>query len=105
MCLTLPSPTHQNDEDREDLATPGPGEGRVRRLRATPRTERLNINIHETTAQALQDMSRAKGITVTETVRRAVALLKLLEDQTARGIEIQLVDPAEPNKVRVLQPL
>jgi hypothetical protein len=50
-------------------------------------------------------MSQAKGITVTETVRRAIALLKLLEDEHARGVEVQLVDPAQPHKVRVLQPL
>lgn len=66
-------------------------------------TKRLNIDIHITTAHALRELSEANGVTQTEIVRRAIAILKLLEEESARGMEIQLVDPADTSKIRVLK--
>lgn len=70
--------------------------------RSQESTRRLNINIHQTTAEALRTLSEARGITTTEAVRRAVALLHRLTDEQAHGVEVQLVDPRNPNRVRVI---
>jgi predicted DNA-binding helix-hairpin-helix protein len=53
-------------------------------------TERLSVNVSTTTAQALREMATAKSTTVTEVIRRAVAVLKLLEDEQGGGTEIRL---------------
>jgi hypothetical protein len=94
------TPSTQSDLPK---ASPSPRPRRLRSASTTAGTERLNINIHVTTARALHEMSEAKGITQTETVRRAIALLKLLDEEHNRGVELHLVDPADTSKVRVLQ--
>lgn len=54
-------------------------------------TERLSINVSPATAQTLRELAAAKSTTVTEVIRRAVAVLKLLEDEQNEGTELQLV--------------
>lgn len=56
-------------------------------------TERLSINVSHMTAQALRDLSQAKSTTITEVIRRAVAVLKVLEDAQNDGAELHLVRP------------
>ncbi|MFC9636632.1 ribbon-helix-helix domain-containing protein [Streptomyces mirabilis] len=61
---------------------------------ATPTTtqsvNRLSININEDTAAKLRWQKEHKGISITETIRRAVALLDLVERETAEGSEVLL---------------
>lgn len=51
--------------------------------RRMPDFVRLSVNVNKGTAAALQDIAAKRGESVTETVRRATAVLKLLEDETA----------------------
>ncbi|GAA5707650.1 hypothetical protein AQJ43_36760 [Streptomyces avermitilis] len=60
---------------------------------ATPATgavTRLSVNINEDTAAKLRWQKEHKGISITETIRRAVALLDLVERETAEGSEVLL---------------
>jgi hypothetical protein len=52
---------------------------------------RLNVNLNEETACALKAISRKRGVTVTETIRRAVAVLKFFEDETRAGRHVEVV--------------
>ncbi|NGO71190.1 CopG family transcriptional regulator [Streptomyces sp. SB3404] len=54
-------------------------------------TTRLSVNIGEATAQVLQK-HKARGISITETVRRACAVYDLIESEAAKGSKIQIVD-------------
>lgn len=54
---------------------------------------RLSINVNKETIAALQDIAAKRGQSVTETVRRATAVLKLLEDETAAGSKVILTVP------------
>ncbi|GHG65948.1 CopG family transcriptional regulator [Streptomyces griseocarneus] len=51
---------------------------------------RLSVNINAETAAKLRWYKDHKGISITETVRRAVALLDLVERETANGSEVLL---------------
>ncbi|MDI3330687.1 MAG: CopG family transcriptional regulator [Micrococcus sp.] len=51
--------------------------------------KRLSININDQTADALREISHTKGLTITETVRRAVSVYKFFEDELAAGRKIQ----------------
>ncbi|MFD0140440.1 hypothetical protein ACWDWS_39940 [Streptomyces sp. NPDC003328] len=66
--------------------TPVPATGTTAESSVT----RLSVNINEDTAQKLRWYKEHKGISITETVRRAVALLDLVERETARGNEVLL---------------
>jgi hypothetical protein len=55
-------------------------------------TERLSVNVSTVTAAALREVSAGRHSSVTETVRRAAAVLKMLEDEEREGFEIQLVN-------------
>ncbi|MDF3291552.1 hypothetical protein [Streptomyces silvisoli] len=52
---------------------------------------RLSVNINPETAQKLRWYKEHKGISITETIRRAVALLDLVERETSeKGNEVLL---------------
>ncbi|MGW5124533.1 hypothetical protein ACWEQ7_10850 [Streptomyces sp. NPDC004069] len=67
-------------------STETPGAGTA----AEPTVTRLSVNINEDTAAKLRWYKEHKGISITETVRRAVALLELVERETASGNEVLL---------------
>lgn len=50
----------------------------------------LRVNINSETAAALKDLANHRSTNITETVRRAVAVLKFLEDEQRSGKEILL---------------
>ncbi|GAA2090828.1 hypothetical protein GCM10009801_56070 [Streptomyces albiaxialis] len=52
---------------------------------------RLSVNISEATAEVLQKHKR-RGVSITETVRRACAVYDLIESEAAKGSKIQIVD-------------
>jgi len=52
---------------------------------------RLSVNINDDTAAVLQ-RHKAKGVSITETIRRAIALLDLVEREHDNGSKLQLVD-------------
>lgn len=55
-------------------------------------TTRLSVNINDETAQALKELATRRGTSVTEIVRRAVAVYKFVEDEVGQGKTLQLVD-------------
>ena len=73
-----------------------------RRARQTVPTQRLNVNISTTAMNTLAELATANGISMTEAVRRAIQLLKLVEDATHEGRQVQLVDP-ETKQVQTLR--
>lgn len=46
---------------------------------------RLNINVNDETATALQELAAKRGTTLTEVVRRAVSVYKFVEDEVVDG--------------------
>lgn len=56
-------------------------------------TTRLSVNINDETAAALKDLADRRDTSVTEIVRRAVAVYKFVEDEVGqKGKTLQLVD-------------
>lgn len=53
---------------------------------------RLNVNINSDAAAAIRDISKKRHISITEVIRRAIAIFQFLEHETATGSKIQLVD-------------
>lgn len=63
----------------------GPSEG------AEPRFTRLSVNVTLDVADAIRSITRRKGISATEGVRRAIAIWKLVEDAVEDGGTVQVV--------------
>ena len=59
---------------------------------------RLEVNLNQETAAALKAAAARSGITFTEAIRRAVAILSYVEEQTDSGRIIQTMDPNGRNK-------
>ena len=57
-----------------------------------PDYTRLTVNINRETVAAMKAIAERRGISYTETIRRAVAVYKLVEDETAQGHTIQIKD-------------
>lgn len=65
-------------------------------------SERLSVNVSSSAMTALRELSLRKGTSVTEMVRRAIGLLKLVEEAELHGQEVQVYDP-KTDKVRTVQ--
>lgn len=55
------------------------------------RITRINLNVNDECAAFLV-AKREAGTSMTETIRRAIALLKFIEDETLKGNVVQIVD-------------
>jgi len=53
-------------------------------------TERLSVNISDVSAQSLREIADRRGDSTTETVHRAIAVLKMWEDAESDGFQITL---------------
>lgn len=53
---------------------------------------RLSVNLAVDVAQVLKSLAAKKNISVTETVRRAIAVLNFVESETAKGNKIAVVE-------------
>jgi hypothetical protein len=58
---------------------------------AAGRYGRLNVRLNSATAHALQQLA-SDDATPTEVVRRAIALLKLVDDRRSQGLHVEFVD-------------
>jgi hypothetical protein len=56
---------------------------------------RLSVNINSDVANALKDVAARRQISITEAVRRAVAIWKFVEDENLKGNTIQVVNHAD----------
>ncbi|OHV27753.1 MULTISPECIES: ribbon-helix-helix protein, CopG family [Pseudofrankia] len=57
-----------------------------------PDATRLSVNINQESAAALKEITERRGISNTEAIRRAIAIYKLIEEETANGNKIQIKD-------------
>lgn len=62
---------------------------------------RLNVNLNRETADALKSLADLRGTTVTEVVRRAVTVMRFLEDEKEAG-RVILTSNRNGKKVREL---
>ena len=53
---------------------------------------RLSVYMNLETGKALRDLSAEMGVTQTEVVRRAVAVLRMLKDEQDQGRKIQTMN-------------
>ena len=53
---------------------------------------RLSINLSTDTADAFKELIGRKGLTLTEGIRRAIAVLQFLEDETSKGNQIAVIE-------------
>jgi predicted DNA-binding protein len=49
---------------------------------------RLSVNMSRETAESLTKLSRRQGVTKTEVIRRAVALMQFIQDESDSGRKI-----------------
>ncbi len=53
---------------------------------------RLSVNLASDVAAALKTLSTNQGVSVTEGVRRAIALWKLVSDEVSKGNKVMVVE-------------
>lgn len=77
--------------------------GRVTSIdqRATAEMSRLSVNLTGDTMAALKELADRRGSTVSETIRRAIAVLKYFDDQVERGSEIAVIEDMGDGKTQV----
>lgn len=63
---------------------------------------RLNVNLNKETAAALKELAAKQQISLTEAVRRAVSVLKFIDEEKSQGRKIQTMDSQERNKREVV---
>jgi Ribbon-helix-helix protein, copG family len=63
-----------------------------RQASASPSVTRLSVNINQDAAAALKKHSERRQVSVTETVRRAIAVYDFVEEELAKGNRIQVVE-------------
>lgn len=69
-----------------------------RQGKAEDQVTRLNVNINAETASLLRRVAKARGISYTEAVRRAIAVWAFIEDEFAANHRVQIVDPVTDTK-------
>lgn len=63
-----------------------------------PDLVRLNVNLNKETAAALKKIASSNNLNLTETIRRAIALLAFIDDEKKQGRKIQTMDKDESHK-------
>lgn len=66
------------------------------------RFTRLSVNLGSETAEIFKELIERKGLSISEGVRRAIAVWKFLEDEKALGNQIAVVEPDESVRKVVL---
>ena len=63
---------------------------------------RLSVNLSFETAEIFKSLIDRKGLSISEGIRRAIAVWKFLEDEKALGNQIAVVEPDETVRKVVL---
>jgi hypothetical protein len=63
---------------------------------------RLSVNLGSETAAIFKELIERKGLSISEGVRRAIAVWKFLEDEKALGNQIAVIEPDESVRKVVL---
>lgn len=58
---------------------------------------RLSVNMNAETAAALKYLAARQGVSQTEIIRRAVALMKFIDDEQRLGRKLQTTDSNDHN--------
>jgi hypothetical protein len=56
------------------------------------RSVRLSINLSAESAETLRTLIRRKGLTITEGIRRAIAVWKFVEDENSSGNQLAVIE-------------
>lgn len=64
-------------------------------------TARLSVNLAQDTMAALRWLADHRGASVTETVRRAIVVLKFVEDEVGKGNKLAVVEEGPDGKQHV----
>ncbi len=56
------------------------------------RSVRLSVNLSVESAETLRALIRRKGLTITEGIRRSIAVWKFVEDETSKGNQIAVIE-------------
>jgi hypothetical protein len=63
---------------------------------------RLNVNMNEKTALELREVAKSDGISITEVVRRAIALYRYVRAETKKGRVLQIMDKDGTNRSEIV---
>jgi hypothetical protein len=63
---------------------------------------RLSVNLSPETSEIFKELLDRKGLSISEGVRRAIAVWKFLEDEKALGNQIAVVEPDDSVRKVVL---
>jgi hypothetical protein len=63
---------------------------------------RLSINLSAETADSFKALLERKGLSITEGIRRAITVWRFLEDETAKGNQIAVIEQDESVRKVVL---
>jgi len=66
-----------------------PGKGRSK---SQDKFVRLSVNLSFETAETFRELIARKGMSITEGIRRAIAVWKFIEDEKSRGNEIAVIE-------------
>jgi hypothetical protein len=53
---------------------------------------RLSVNLSNETAQTFRALIRHRGLSITEGIRRAIAVWKFVEDETSKGNQLAVIE-------------
>jgi hypothetical protein len=56
------------------------------------RSVRLSVNLSVESAETLRALIKRKGLTITEGIRRAIAVWRFVEDETSKGNQIAIIE-------------
>jgi len=56
------------------------------------RLTRLSVNLSAETADSFRSLIKRKGLSITEGIRRAIAVWKFVEDETSRGNQLAVIE-------------
>ena len=65
---------------------------------ATDRLVRLSVNLNPDAADVLKEYANRKGVSITEAVRRAIGVLKFVDETQNRGASVTVSDDSGREK-------
>lgn len=92
-------PPETSPMSSQSAATEKPG---LKPVKNKGRFVRLSVNLSFETAEIFRTLIERKGLSISEGIRRAIAVWKFLEDEKSRGNEIAVVEPDETVRKVVL---
>ena len=86
-----PDPSRETDHVARGSKEPGTSQGSSVDV-DHERSVRLSINLSVESAETLRSLIRRKGLTITEGIRRAIAVWKFVEDENSNGNQLAVIE-------------